>query len=238
MDVSRGESYQKLLGDAGLHVYDIQLRGFGQSEHVPEAPEGGWYPMWANDVHAFAREVGAERFIYTGISHGAGVGWNLVLQHPDAVQAFIAVVGGPHDRSQPRVRGMGVDGSNAPRFFLVPTDDPARLKRREELARVMDERATRVVAPEERAINPGKVWPDLETNEQVAERLGHVSVPTLLLNGAQDDLIPAEMSLLVARSVPGAKLVLNQEHRHKLARESPERLVSEVLLFLRECGQL
>jgi pimeloyl-ACP methyl ester carboxylesterase len=238
MDVSSGESYQKLLGDAGLHVYDIQLRGFGRSAHVSEQPASGWYPTWAEDVFQFARTLGVDRFVYTGVSHGAGVGWNVALAHPDAVKAFVAVVGGPHDRSQPRIRGIGVDGENPPPFFLVPTTDPLRLRRRAELARVMQERRTRVVSPEERAINPGRVFPELETNEQVAARLAEVRVPTLLLNGAQDDLIPAQMSLLVATSVPGAKLVLYQDHSHMLAREAPERLVEEVKLFLRECGVL
>jgi pimeloyl-ACP methyl ester carboxylesterase len=42
------------------------------------------------------------------------------------------------------------------------------------------------------------------------------------------------MALLVARAVRGAKMVLFQDHSHTLAREAPERLVDEVLLFLRE----
>jgi pimeloyl-ACP methyl ester carboxylesterase len=238
MEVNGPESYQALLGRAGLHVYDIQLRGFGRSSHVFEPPAAGWYPTWAEDVYQFARALGVDSFIYTGVSHGSGVGWYVTLAHPDAVRAFVGVVGGPHDRSKPRVRGMGIDGDAPPSFFLVPTTDPERLRRREHNARRMQERAARQVPPEERAINPGKVWPDLQTNEQVAERLRQVHVPTLLLNGAQDDLIPADMSLLVATSVPGAKFVLYQDHSHTLAREAPERLVDEVIVFLREIKAL
>ena len=234
IEVAGADSYQGLLAQAGLHVYDIQLRGFGRSSHVFEAPAAGWYPMWAEDVYQFARRVSAQSFIYTGTSHGAGVGWHLALAHPEALRAFIAVVGGPHDRSQPRVHGIGVGGPAS--RYLVPTTDPLRLQRREELTRRMAERASREVPPEERAIDPGKMFPELATNDQVAERVSQVRVPTLMLNGAQDELIPAEMTLLVARSVPGAKLVLYQDHSHMLARESPERLVDEVMLFLREVG--
>lgn len=225
------ESYLELLAAAGKHVYSIQLRGFGRSSPVSDEPEGGWYPTWAEDVYQFARSLGLESFIYTGISHGAGVGWNLALMHPRALRAFIAVVGGPHDRSKPRVRGMGMPA--AP-MFVVPTTDPIRLRRRATwLERSGD--------PPELAsgvqINPGRVFPDLETNAEVAERLSRISVPTLLLNGAQDDIIPAEMSLLVAKSVPGAKMVLYQDHSHTLAREAPERLVSEIMLFLNELAR-
>jgi pimeloyl-ACP methyl ester carboxylesterase len=238
MDITGGDSYQALLGNAGLHVYDIQLRGFGRSSHVSESPPGGLYPVWGNDVHKFAQALGVESFIYTGISHGSGVGWYVVLSRPQAVRAFISIVGAPHDRTRQRVRGIGVDGDAPPPFYLVPTSDPQRLKRREENARRMQERAARLVSPEEKAINPGKVFPELETNEQVAQRLSQVRVPTLLLNGAQDDLIPASMALLTATSVPGSKLVMYQDHSHTLAREEPERVVEEALLFLREINVL
>src|SRR5207244_525079 len=72
---TEGQSYQRLLGEAGFHVYYIQLRGFGKSTHVHEPPPSSWYPMWAENVYQFARALGVERFTYTGISHGAGVGW-------------------------------------------------------------------------------------------------------------------------------------------------------------------
>lgn len=221
---SGSESYLELLAAAGLHVYSIQLRGFGRSGPAAGEPVGGWYPTWAEDVYQFARALGVSRFIYTGVSHGAGVGWNLVLMHPEAIRAFVGIVGGPHDRSRPRVRGMGL--ARVP-MYVVPTDDPVRLRRR---AAWQQSSASAVAEP----IDPGRVFPELETNEQVTERLRQVRVPTLLLNGAQDDIIPAEMSLRVANAVPGAKMVLYQDHSHTLAREAPERLVAEVALFLKE----
>src|SRR5215471_17271042 len=220
------ESYLEVLAATGLHVYSIQLRGFGNSSPAGAEPAGGWYPTWAEDVYQFARALEIRRFIYTGISHGAGIGWNLVLMHPEAIRAFVGIVGGPHDRSRPRVRGMGLPPVP---MFVVPTDDPVRLRRRAAWQQASAS-GTAVAEP----INPGRVFPELKTNDQIAEHLSHVSVPTLLLNGAQDDIIPAEMSLLVARSVPGAKMVLYQDHSHSLAREAPERVVAEVTLFLKE----
>ena len=222
------ESYLELLAASGKHVYSLQLRGFGGSSPVTEEPEEGWYPTWAEDVYQFARNVGVERFIYTGVSHGAGVGWNLAVMHPQALRAFVAVVGGPHDRSKPRVRGMGM--ASAP-MFVVPTTDPVRLRRRTAWLQPSGDSPESARGAQ---INPGKVFPELTTNDQVAERLGRISVPTLLLNGAQDDIIPAEMALLVAQSVPGAKLVLYQDHSHTLAREAPERLIGEISVFLNE----
>ena len=229
------DSYQRQLGEAGFHVFYIQLRGFGKSSHVEHAPEGGWYPLWANDVFQFGRSLGVDRFVYTGISHGAGVGWYLSLAHPEAVRAFVSVVGGPHDRDRPRTRGIGIDGDNPPPMFEVPTTDPVRLQRRAARAQTTSGRWARL-SPEERAISPGMLFPELATNEEVGERMAQVRVPTLLLYGAQDDIIPAEMGLLAVKSVPGAKLVLYQDHSHSLAAEAPERLVQEVLVFMNETG--
>ena len=233
MELAQGESYQRLLAEAGFHVYYIQLRGFGKSTHLHDTPAGGWYPTWALDVYQFARALGISQFIYTGVSHGAGVGWNLVLMHPEAVTAFVSVVGGPHDRTKPRVRGIGIDGANPPPIFEVPTTDPVRLRRRAARAQGREGRWERM-SPEERAIAPGRLFEELETNEAVAARLSEVRVPTLLLYAAQDDLIPPEMGLLACKAVQGSKLVLYQDHSHSLAGEAPERLVDEVRLFMRE----
>ncbi|TME89163.1 MAG: hypothetical protein E6I52_29220 [Chloroflexi bacterium] len=54
------------------------------------------------------------------------------------------------------------------------------------------------------------------------------------VHGAQDDIIHAGMALLVTRSVPGSKLILYQDHSHSLGGEALERLVAQVLVFVRE----
>ena len=81
---------------------------------------------------------------------------------------------------------------------------------------------------------PSLLARSFRSSRELAQRLSDVRVPTLLLYGAQDDIIAAGMALLVTRSVPGSKLILYQDHRHSLAGEAPERLVAEVLVFVRE----
>lgn len=233
MALSPADAYPALLAQAPTHyhVYQVQLRGFGNSSHVYEDLGTRWYDVWAEDIYQVARRLGLNRFIYTGVSHGSGVGWHLALAHPEALKAFISIVGAPHDRERPRTIGMGVGGPGAARwvFYEVPTTDPVRLARRERRAALLRQR---VLTPEEQAINPGKALPTITTNAELAATLARVRVPTLMLGGMQDDIIQPEAMLLAARAVEGSKLILFQDHAHSLASEAPERVIAEVKLFV------
>jgi len=233
---------------ANCRVFAVTLRGYGKSTHVFEDLGENWYPTWAEDVYWFARALGLGRFVYPGVSHGAGVGWHLAASHPEVLKAFVSVVGAPHPRervggvtSEPMRRlNESVRNPDAlkggPHVYLVPTSDPRRLERRKAAA---EEYARHVasMAPEERAIHPGVIFPQAKTDEALAATLRGIRVPTLLLCGAQDELATAEASLLAAKSVPGAKAVFFQDHSHTLASEAPERLAAEVALFLRELNE-
>jgi Predicted hydrolases or acyltransferases (alpha/beta hydrolase superfamily) len=230
-------------------VYNVTLRGYGQSTHLFEAPAKGWYPTWAEDIYAFSRAMNLDSFIYTGVSHGAGVGWQLVSDFPDAVKAFISVVGAPHPRE--RIGGVtskamqrmnesahkpeALDADDFP-FYLVPTTDERRLLRRAQLKQEFQERLTSF-SPEERAIHPGVIFPEARTEEELVAILSGIKVPTLLLCGMFDELSTAETAFVAAKAIPKSKAVFYQDHSHTLASEAPERLISEVTRFIDEVNQ-
>jgi pimeloyl-ACP methyl ester carboxylesterase len=236
-------SYQRLLAlpPAGYRVYMVTPRGYGKSSHVWEDYGNRWYSIWAEDVYQFSRKLGLDRFIYTGASHGAGVGWHLVLEHPEAVKAFISVVGAPHDRA-------GGDTSEGRRKTIEAADDPGRIeevigllfsptsdeKRLERRRQIMEEMRKHYasMSREELVINPRKPLAEAKTNEELAALLSRVRVPTLLICGMQDNVIPPEMSLLAARAIPGAKAVFFQDEGHMLPAESPEKVVAEIVSFV------
>ena len=122
---------ERFLPRYGFHVFLLTNRGFGRSTHVREDYGEHWYDVFAEDVVAFADKLGIDRFVYSGASHGAGTGWHLVLNHPERVICFFAVVAGPHniDESRVSVRQLSLQG----KVKLVgdpETDDPAVLERR------------------------------------------------------------------------------------------------------------
>jgi len=68
-------------------------------------------------------------------------------------------------------------------------------------------------------------------SRKLTERLGRVRVPTLVVRGEQDRLVPAEAARTWAGSIPGARLVEIPDAGHCLPLERPD-LAPEVESFL------
>ena len=66
------------------------------------------------------------------------------------------------------------------------------------------------------------------------KRLKSVHTPTLVVHGKKDILIPAENGEILAKLIPGAKLVLFEEDAHFLTAQQPEQVSTTILDFLAE----
>lgn len=225
-------------------VIQIQARGYGQSSRVPEKPAEGWLNLWADDVCRVADRLGVDRFYYTGVSHGAGIGWHLAHRHPDRLEGLISVVGTPHDRaggtdssaSRAKVQANRHDPAVIREQFGVLagwTDEPGRLAGREFMFERIGRRLSEMDEAEA-AINQGKPFPEAQTDEALTEILRGISVPVLILAGMRDGVISPESSLRAAVAVRGAKSVFWEDEGHMIAGESPARLAREVALWLDE----
>jgi pimeloyl-ACP methyl ester carboxylesterase len=61
------------------------------------------------------------------------------------------------------------------------------------------------------------------------DRLPQIRVPTLILHGKQDVLVPSRNGSILAEAIPNAKLVYLEKSAHALAEE-----MREVINFLRD----
>lgn len=238
-------SYCEMLADKGYKVYTITLRGYGKSTHVFEDLGTGWYPTWSSDVRTFAKKMGIEQFIYTGVSHGAGVGWQIVQDDPEVVKAFISIVGAPHDRTggeesvaRRKTISLVQKRESNPEYiprgsYMVPTNDPKRLARRKEMEKNRIE-FLKSATKEELLINPRKPFPHIKTNEELALKLAQIRVPTLFICGCQDDIISPEISLLATKVVKGSKAIFYQDHSHTISGEIPDLIVEDIIIFLKQ----
>jgi pimeloyl-ACP methyl ester carboxylesterase len=242
----RGWAYPELLADepSNYRVITIQARGFGKSTHMTEVPAKGWLAQWADDVCAVADKLGIERFIYTGISHGGGIGWYIAQRNPDRLKALISVVGTPHDRlggtDSSELRRKVIENRFDPVVLREQleigdgwSDDPVRLAEREETYPLyIQEHLDR---PDSEAwINQGKPFPEAQTDEELEKILSGIHVPVLILAAMRDGIISPESALRAVKHVRGAKGVFFEDEGHAMGTESPERLAREVRLYIDE----
>lgn len=232
----------------GVRVVTIQARGFGRSSHLDQPPPQGWLDQWGDDVLAVAEKLDIASFVYTGVSHGAGIGWHLARRRPPAMRALISIVGTPHDRrgdtSSSEGRRKIVAGRRdravvEEQFRILggPTDGPDRAALRERTIAAMVDR-TLAYSDEEGNINQGMPFPEATTNEELAKILETIDLPVLAIGGARDGVISPESTLRAATHVRRSKVVLLEDEGHFVAHERPERLVAEIRTFLAELPDL
>lgn len=250
MGYSGLDGYPERLSEAPTEykVFTIQARGFGRSSRGGGKPSEGWLAQWADDVVAFADAKGIDKFVYTGASHSAGIGWYIAVRHPERLKAFVSVVGTPHDR-------FGVTDSSegrreAIRARMEGDVDAMRVQfeklggwlhddeteRRRERDRLIDGAIASAMErdDDESQINQGMPFPEAKTNDELAAVLRTITVPTLMLAGMRDGIVSPESSLRGVMNVRDSKAVFFESEGHYMTREIPERLIREVRLYMDE----
>lgn len=255
-DHSKICSFTKTLADHGFHVFNIQLRGYGQSSHVTGEGFGArWYDVWAQDVCDFADTMGIDRFFYGGISHGAGIGWYLCRYHAERVRGFFSIVGGPHSKDgaetgEERMKVISaaraaIEGdaaaweafremrirSAAPQFSGQET--PEEIARKNAVYEETVENL-RAMTPEEGIINPLKPFPHAKTEEALIEELRRIKTPTIHIGGMRDHIIFPENLIRSCAAVENSKLIIYSDCTHDVAQEREAELVEDILAFCRQ----
>ena len=227
---------QQELARRGYHVYCLTLRGFAPSSYVTEDYKDGWYDVFADDVARLADHLGVDRFIYMGASHGAGVGWHLVIRHPERVKAFVAVVPGPHSLAAGYMsyRQMLMQGIiQSPPPFDPPIDnDSAREARRQERAEQISRPRETPVDPRESAIDYGRPLMRLGNEETLCETLSSIQTPTIIIGGIDDPISTPDLMLRTAKCLPHCKLVIYSNCGHNIDTDLIEETVDETIRFL------
>lgn len=218
---------------------------------VPDRPGWGSCPDPATGIadnaewleSAGARVLGDERVVVAGHSFGGGVAIRLALAHPNRVRALVLVssIGSeealsPLDRALARrvvgegiVRGGVFAARRVSRFVrrrLAASggrDDGAPAAARIENSALLralagdepiTDRAWRSFLVEQRAL--------VEESRFLERSLPAVSVPTIVLAGSRDRIVPPAATRALAASIPGAELVTVHRAGHLLPVEAPE----------------
>lgn len=225
----------------GQHrVITLDLPGFGLTGPRPDADYHR--DSDARFVLAVLDRLGVQRFGIGGNSLGGDVAWRVAVLAPERVQRLVLV-----DAAGPKV-ALG----------SIPLG--WRIARLPGVSGIVEELLPRALVAQGIAsayADPTKITGDLvdryyqltlrEGNRRAlvqrigqwqpgdgAERIATIRVPTLILWGRRDAIIPLEAGRVFEREIPGARLVVFDELGHVPQEEDPARSVQPVLAFLAE----
>jgi pimeloyl-ACP methyl ester carboxylesterase len=219
-------------------VIAVDLKGFGFSGK----PDGDYSRRAQAIMVAHLLDyLKIEKAWLAGNSMGGEVALNVALLNPQKVAGLILI-----DSAGVAVPGSG---SLAPRYLLMPvvgrlltalaltSDKLVReglLKSYYDDARVTNDRVAYYYRPLK---TRGGQLAALRGRAQAAEfpveqDLGKITVPTLILWGAADELIPLAAGHKINSLIRGSRLVVIEKCGHVPQEEMPERVVSEITSFV------
>lgn len=228
--------------DEDLRLIAIDLPGHG----LTEAPVGYQASMGRNAalVGKLADHAGVGRFVLAGNSMGGGVALAYAMKHPERLEALVLVDAAGWPGVEGEARGgppgfFGLLNNGVGRFFLKLFDvrmfavdglKSAYLDETLVTEEVISRYADLAMAVGHRDIlltqnsRPGEPWTPAD--------FAAIRVPTLVISGEQDNLIPVEDARAIAAEIPGAKLVTYPEGGHLPMEQLPDETVRDLRAFL------
>lgn len=221
-------------------------RGVGRSSK----PAGPYtIKQMADDAAGLLDHLGIGRAHVVGISMGGMIAQELALQHPERVQRLVlgCTYAFPDD-AVAALRGTlagrlgGSVGANGELQIDSSAIDPMQLFGtllplsfsaaflQNELPKLMQVFAGALQFGFSMEAILGQV--EATATHDTLERLPNIGVPTMVITGDADALIPPHCSQVLAAKIPGAKLVTMAGGSHGFNFESPQEFNRHVLEFL------
>ena len=195
-------------------------------------------------LDALMVKLGIERFALVGNSMGGYVAWEYALAHPDKLTGLVLVdaAGPPEDPGKKLPIGFRIarmPGVSKLALVITPRSlferslhqsvsnqaivTPAAIDRYWELNRYPGNRAA-----------TGLRFAQYGKRNRNTGRLGEINVPTLILWGAEDKLIPVSGADWFAAQIPSAVKIVYPGIGHIPMEEDPDRTAADLDRFLSE----
>lgn len=213
----------------------FRVLAFDQRGHRDaEKPEAGYrLSDYAADVIAFLDVVGIPSAFLLGSSSGGYVAQQVALDHPERVRGIV-LVGGPRSLAGRAPFADEVDALADPidREWVVGS-----LSWFELVQPVPADYLTDRIDDGVRM--PARVWRDALAGLSEAvppTEAGIIAVPTLVIHGGQDRLIPVPEADRLVATIPGARLIVYPDAAHLVLWELPRRIADDVTDWVTSLG--
>jgi pimeloyl-ACP methyl ester carboxylesterase len=178
-----------------------------------------------------------ERAHVFGISMGGMIAQELALRHPDRVSSLILGCTAPGGRdavpaSREVIAALGARQS-MPREQAMWTMAPYIYDASTPRARIEEDFARRLSA----TVTADGYFAQLDGIRAWTgslQRLPSLAMPTLVIHGETDQLVPPENGRIIARAIPGARLVMIPNASHIFTTDRFDAARDAVLSFLKE----
>jgi 3-oxoadipate enol-lactonase len=195
----------------------------------------------ARDAIGALDEAGVESAHVIGASMGGMIAQHIALDHRDRVRSLVLACTTPGGRRgappwrmlaasalRPLVGSRRAFPVVAPLLYAPHTREAHRDRLQEDLERrIADDTPLRTVQAQMGAIAGH------DTRDRLSELAG---LPTLVLHGLEDALIPPDRGRDLARLIPGAQLVLVPRCGHILATDAEEETAGAILSHFDRCA--
>ena len=218
-------------------VIRFDLPGFALTGPHPQ--EDYSIAAYVRFVMAVMDQLGVQRFALAGNSLGGQIAWEVAHAHPQRVAQLVLV----------DAAGYVFEPKSVPIGFQIARSPLLQPLMRNTLPRGLVERSVRNVYGDAAKVTPDLVdlYYDMTQRagnrralglrmQQIVprapERIATLKVPTLILWGGQDRLIPPENAQKFAKDIAGSKLVVFDALGHVPHEEDPAATVAPVKAFL------
>jgi pimeloyl-ACP methyl ester carboxylesterase len=231
------EGWARALKDK-RRVIRFDLPGFGLTGPSPDAI----YSM-DNDIRvliAVLDKLGVEHCVLGGASLGGGIAWHAALIHPSRVEKIILVDAGGYP-TKPISQPIGFRLASIPGMDWLFENI---------LPRYLVEQGFRDVWGDPNRVTPEMVERSIELTQRegnrrafldrshqwhggnLAHRIPELKLPTLIIWGGKDRLMPPANAERFHRDIAGSTLVILEDLGHAPEEEDPARTVAAAKQFL------
>jgi len=218
----------------GYRVTAFDNRGVGRTP-LPAAPLTT--EAMADDAAALLHALGAAPVHVAGFSMGSLIAQELALRHPGLVRSLVLM--GSYARPDARLRAQLElwrwlpDGAPDERAFYEAFFTwvyTSRAHADGTVARLVDEA---LAFPHQQTVEGFRAQLEACIAHDTVDRLAQIAVPTLVLAGEHDAIVPPHLGRAVAARIPDARFELMPGEAHQPFQEVPERFNDRVDAFWR-----
>jgi 3-oxoadipate enol-lactonase len=208
------------------------LRGFGTSSDPLGTTSMDDH---AADLHALLEELGIQQVVVAGLSMGGYIALAFLTRYASTVKGLILCntrAGADSDDAregrEATARRVMLDGVPA----LAQTMLPKMLSQERLSTKPGLSSTIKTMMAEQRPAGVVAALRGMAARPDRTPMLGAINVPTLIITGSADTLIPSSESEAMAKAIPGSKLVVIPGVAHLSNVEAPEAFNSAVRDFM------